>query len=109
MSASSRFFELQQRFVAGLERRLGDLIVLLDSTAEPEALSRMFHSLAGIGGTYGFPDITTLARQGEESCRQSVEELRPLLPTELNALRALISSIAAVPTNSQFARAMLAT
>ncbi|HSY49104.1 MAG TPA: Hpt domain-containing protein [Thermoanaerobaculia bacterium] len=31
-------------------------------------LQRQFHSLAGIGGTFGYPAITDLAREGEALC-----------------------------------------
>jgi hypothetical protein len=55
---------LQQRFLAGFDRRVTELSVLLEKRDLP-ALERAFHSLAGIGGTYGFPEVTRLAREGE--------------------------------------------
>ncbi len=46
--------ELQQRFLTGLERRLGEIVNVLAGTHDTESLMRMFRSLAGIAGTYGF-------------------------------------------------------
>jgi HPt (histidine-containing phosphotransfer) domain-containing protein len=58
---------LRARFATSFAKRLADLHDVLDrgdlATAE-----RAFHSLAGIGGTYGFPMVTTIARRGEEQC-----------------------------------------
>ena len=46
--------ELQQRFLAGLERMLTDLTQLLVGSADADAFMRLFHSLAGIGERMGF-------------------------------------------------------
>lgn len=70
------FAMLQQRFVSGLGRRLaqlkGEFAMLTDDSsrwmATADAMMRGFHSLAGIGGTYGFPLITAIARSGEVAC-----------------------------------------
>jgi len=58
---------LAERFAAGFERRLCELARLADA-ADAEGLRLAFHSLAGIGGTYGRHDITELAREGEVHC-----------------------------------------
>ena len=70
--------ELQERFLGGLARRLDLLCQCLaalrepsDAAGPPAALDDMmrgFHSLAGIGGTYGFGRITDVARIGELAC-----------------------------------------
>jgi hypothetical protein len=67
---------LQQRFHAGFDRRLGEMLRLFE-LHDSEALSRQFHSLAGIGGTYGHPEVTDLARRGEALCEAG--ELGPAL------------------------------
>jgi chemotaxis protein histidine kinase CheA len=68
---------LQERFVMGLERRLSQLNAALTTLGAGDAaqipstadeMMRGFHSLAGIGGTYGFPHITEIARRGEIVC-----------------------------------------
>lgn len=73
------FQMLQERFVTGLERRVAQLDDCLNtfrqcaggavSESILDAMMRGFHSLAGIGGTYGFDEITDLARRGELLCR----------------------------------------
>ena len=85
---------LQQRFFAGLERRVAELRTLLDRNAAEDAdleiLTRAFHSLAGIGGTYGFPQVTALAREAEHFCG-SVRT--PLGDEELHVLRRAVADL----------------
>jgi chemotaxis protein histidine kinase CheA len=69
---------LHERFRSGLDRRLSQLnacLLTLHSPMDPaakwrslEELTRGFHSLAGIGGTYGFSAISEAARRGELTC-----------------------------------------
>jgi hypothetical protein len=59
---------LTQRFLAGFDRRVNELSVLAGKR-DVTSLERAFHSLAGIGGTYGFPEVTRLAREGERLCQ----------------------------------------
>ncbi len=59
---------LRQKFLDGLVRR-SDTIAALIGTGDADALYRAFHSLAGIGGTYGYPHVTALAREGETFSR----------------------------------------
>ncbi len=60
--------ELQERFQAGLERRLDEIACALGGARDPESLMRMFHSLAGIAGTYRFHRITEISRKCEDFC-----------------------------------------
>jgi hypothetical protein len=62
---------LRDRFLSGLERRVGRLNDLLAEERYQEA-GLLFHSLAGIGGTYGFPAVTTLALEAERICGRAV-------------------------------------
>ena len=97
------FLELKHRFLAGLERRLAELRDLLDGGAAPEMLMLKFHSLAGIGGTYGFDRITDLSRQSEQLCATVVDEKRALRGNELEELANGIMAIrvaAAAPQTS---------
>ena len=100
--AKGDFAFLQQRFTAGLQRRVGEMNRCLDTLTSSaidaptaENLQRLFHSLAGIGGTFGFHEITDLAKEGEHACWQVVEDERPLDASELTQLRGLVHSIAA--------------
>ena len=72
------FHVLQERFIAGLDRRLARLDGCLknlhdsvDDAARVASIDEMtlaFHSLIGIGATFGFHQITEIARLGERAC-----------------------------------------
>jgi chemotaxis protein histidine kinase CheA len=75
---------------AHFEKRLAERVMMMEATlteveaADSEqiraALERQFHSLAGIAGTYGYPDITDVAREGElRAALASVTELRGIV------------------------------
>lgn len=81
MSESAGWAKLQQLFV----RRLHERISLMTATAakieqgnaEARAeMRRQFHSLAGIGGTFGYPSISDLAREGEMLCASNGGNVR---------------------------------
>ena len=59
---------LMQRFFARFDQRLIELTRLAHASDE-DALALAFHSLAGIGGTYGFQEITIVARAAEQGRR----------------------------------------
>lgn len=73
MSAAVRFDPdwLRERFLSGLDRRITQLNALL-ATGRYEEARLLFHSLAGIGGTYGFPGVTALALEAERLCDRAV-------------------------------------
>lgn len=63
------------RFLVALHCRilkLDDLMTAASTGAtEPiEALVLAFHSLSGIGGTYGYPDVSHVASGAEEAARR---------------------------------------
>ncbi len=88
-----RFLALQRRFLDGVERRLADMATELDRTADADALRRMFHSLTGIGGTYGFPRISEISRDCEEMCATAMEERRSMQSKEKISLHLAVSAI----------------
>jgi chemotaxis protein histidine kinase CheA len=102
---------LRSRFLTGLTGRVREMHVTIDLLAAgrgedgaEETLARLFHSLAGIGGTYGFPEITFLAHAGEEACvageRRDGRARVALLRAVVNAIDAAGSGVpAAVHTN----------
>ncbi|HEY0139344.1 MAG TPA: Hpt domain-containing protein [Thermoanaerobaculia bacterium] len=69
---------LRAKFTVSLHRRVSELQEMLDQN-DLVAAERAFHSLAGIGGTYGFPEVTTLARMAEHLCtaggRDQIDEI----------------------------------
>ena len=95
MSASmpDRYLQLQRRFLDGIERRLADMTVELDRAANADALMRMFHSLAGIGGTYGFQRITEISRRCESLCAAALEQRRAMQSKEKITLHLGVAAI----------------
>ncbi len=100
MYDSDRFAQLQQKFLLRLAVRLDQLAEQLDGVAqEPDDrtslddVMRGFHSLAGIGGTYGFPEITERARQAEHFCARTLRARRRIGPSELDGLRGSLAQM----------------
>jgi chemotaxis protein histidine kinase CheA len=96
VTAPDRLLELQQRFLAGLERRVTDLTTTLNGSADPDAVMRMFHSLVGIGGTYGFPRITEISRFCETLCLNVIDQQRTMSSAEKERLTRAVAEIRAL-------------
>jgi chemotaxis protein histidine kinase CheA len=78
LASSDRLLQIRQRFLVGLERRLTDLTTTLNGSADPASLMPMFHSLTGIGGTFGFHRISEISRLCESLCVNVTREQRGL-------------------------------
>ena len=84
---------LQQRFAASFERRIGELTAFVDRN-DFAALTLGFHSLAGIGGTYGHHDVTDVARDGEEfAAKHDIGRIRAAI-AELEHIRSGLAKAA---------------
>ncbi|HEX8169753.1 MAG TPA: Hpt domain-containing protein [Thermoanaerobaculia bacterium] len=61
--------ELRARFRETAAVRLDEMQRLLEApdARAVEQLARHFHALAGLGGTYGYPQVSELADRGEAS------------------------------------------
>lgn len=68
-SAEEKLAALRQRFALSLNARLDAIEAALEG--EPTELERLFHTLAGTSGTFGFRAISALARLGEENHRDA--------------------------------------
>ena len=72
MTGAAEFFEeLRREYLAEAPARLGELRKDLEAlnAAEPDAAASLkvrLHRLAGSGGSYGFPDISAIARSTEQ-------------------------------------------
>lgn len=60
-----------------------------------DALRRVLHKLAGSGGSYGFDDVSTSARAGEQVARRLFETGATPSAEELAALHAAVNAVAA--------------
>jgi chemotaxis protein histidine kinase CheA len=85
--------ELQKKFLAGLDRRLGEIENALTGVHDLESLMRMFHSLAGIAGTYGFHRITYISRECEEFCVSVMSGSRALTTEEVGWLQRSVGAM----------------
>jgi HPt (histidine-containing phosphotransfer) domain-containing protein len=61
-------FEIVAEFVAGLDKRAAELAAAHERNAWGE-LKTLAHQLKGAGGSYGYPELSTLAATMERSIR----------------------------------------
>jgi HPt (histidine-containing phosphotransfer) domain-containing protein len=54
---------------------------------------RQVHSLAGSSGTYGFPEISEVARAAEALLKQSLDARRPLPPAQQSQVDDLMAKL----------------
>jgi hypothetical protein len=73
-------------------RRLYTRLAAGEQGAAPE-LRQAFHRLAGSGGSYGFPVVSTRSREGEQLASRIVTEGRAA-PAELESLHACVDGVA---------------
>jgi chemotaxis protein histidine kinase CheA len=85
--------ELQERFLAGLDRRLAEIASALAGAYDLESLMRKFHSLAGIAGTYGFHRITDISRECEEFCVTAMSHARGLTAEDVTRLQRSVEAM----------------
>lgn len=85
---------LQENFVQLTVKRFKTMEGLMDRLSTPEAkredleeLNRNFHSLKGVGASYGFPGITALGKHSQQECRGMLDQNRLPTPEDLARLR----------------------
>lgn len=91
--------ELRAEYLAAAPARLGELWSALDrvQNGDAEALSALrvlAHRLAGSGGGYGMPDVSTAARAADEHCKALIAAASPAGSADVSQLRVLIQGIA---------------
>jgi chemotaxis protein histidine kinase CheA len=77
------------RFLAGLNRRVAELTghaARLEQRDHLDAAMRLFHSITGMAGTFGFPDLTTISRRAEVTCARALAAGAPLTEPECNVV-----------------------
>ena len=72
MAGNTRFLPLLQDYVGGLPDQIVQLREAREQT-DHEQLARLSHKLKGSGGSYGYPDITDVARSCEQAAREQVD------------------------------------
>lgn len=92
---------LRGEFLIGAQRRLDQghaLIARLpahDGRAHVEQLRGVFHDLAGTGASFGFPEVSSLALEGEKLCTHSLRGERPFSAAQTDACRDLLVALGA--------------
>jgi diguanylate cyclase (GGDEF)-like protein len=93
--------ELRAQFVrrsgARIEMASGLLARLREAPAEREHLQqlmRFFHSLAGVGTSFGFPQVTALAKEGELECLALIHGEAVPAATEIENWSRLVGELA---------------
>ncbi len=74
-------------------RRLHARVSAGERAALPE-LRQAFHRLAGSGGSYGFPSVSTRSREGERVASRLAAGDGAIAPTDLESLRASVDGVA---------------
>ncbi len=85
-----------QGSIARLDRIRNDLERLGSRPADGEALADLrlaFHGFSGIGGSFGFPQVTILGMEGERRCDALAEPAREPGPGELAAFAELLGGL----------------
>ena len=90
---------LRREYLADSTQRVDELRHLYvrlaagDRAALPE-LRQGFHRLAGSGGSYGFPSVSTRSREGERLASRLATVDAAITPADLESLRAAVDGIA---------------
>ncbi len=93
--------DLRRYFAGRLPARLAEVEVARDAardagwTGEPlRTFHRLAHSLAGVGATFGFPEITTAARRLESLLKAALATSAPPAAADVDALLSRLREIA---------------
>jgi diguanylate cyclase (GGDEF)-like protein len=93
--------ELRTQFVRRSQARIEvatRILGLLRETPEDrehlQDLMRFFHSLAGVGTSFGFPQVTALAKEGELECLAILHGESSLSATEIENWTRLVGALA---------------
>ena len=76
-----KLVELKDNYLASLPEKLkqlenhwNDLLANPDNNEQQQTTVRAFHTLAGSGASFGFPDITELSREIENTLKNSLKQ-----------------------------------
>ena len=90
---------LRREYLADSTKRVDELRRLLARLAAGERatlrdLTQAFHRLAGSGGSYGFPLVSTRSREGERLASRLATEPGAIAAADLESLRVSVEAIA---------------
>ncbi len=92
---------LRREYLADSTKRVEELRRLLATLEAGERaglgpLAQAFHRLAGSGGSYGFPLVSSRSREAEQLASRLAKEPGPPARTDLDSLRSCIEAVAEV-------------
>jgi diguanylate cyclase (GGDEF)-like protein len=100
-SAHDDMADLRAQFVRRSEAKIETAARLLAQMRQPppdpqhlQELMRFFHSLAGVGTSFGFPQVTALAKEGELECLALIHDKASPSETEIENWTSLIGALA---------------
>jgi diguanylate cyclase (GGDEF)-like protein len=100
-SATDDMADLRAQFVRRSEAKIETAARLLAQMRQPppdpqhlQDLMRFFHSLAGVGTSFGFPQVTALAKEGELECLALIHDKASPTTTEIENWTSLIGGLA---------------
>lgn len=90
---------LRVEYLADAPRRLAELWSAIERVQDDgldavAALRLLVHRLAGSGGGYGLPEVTTTAQAADRYCRALVEAGARPAPSDIVCLRELVQGVA---------------
>ena len=101
MSVPLMLDDLSERFREKTRERLEEMTALLDILERHppfpgslERLARHFHALAGLGSTYGYPEVSRLGDEAEAILIPLVRQGQEVGKEQLKTLRELAEGIA---------------
>jgi hypothetical protein len=103
---------LKQRFILGLAKRLPELETLIDSLGDQQEESldltkRAFLNLGGIGGMYGFPEVTMLTQAAAERCAALQESSSEPEAGDVEYFRAIAVRLVEICSRAKWGSAVL--
>lgn len=90
---------LRREYLVDSSKRVAELRALWarlaagERAAAPE-LRQAFHRLAGSGGSYGFPDVSTRSREGERLASRLAGGDTAIAPADVESIRDCVEGVA---------------
>lgn len=97
---------LRREYVADSSQRVTELRSILDrlSRGDRSALAEFrqaFHRLAGSGGSYGFPVVSTQSREGERMAQRLIAANAAIGPDDFRAFGTCVDAVASAFADAQ--------
>jgi len=106
-AANDPLLTLRRRYAANLPSKVakaaesvGAMLAAPEDLSQCEIAHRALHSLIGSSGTYGFSDLSLMARSAEVLLRESLDSGAPLSPDQRLALVTRIAGLGSIAASA---------